>query len=307
MSAKLALPWFAVAALVLGSCSTPGLPGPDIRGTDHCVQRDGQRIHVWEKTAVDAATKRGVLVFIHGATWSSRPDFDLQIRDYSAMDAMARDGWDTFAIDVQGYGQSDDPVGDNWSRTADAAKDVAVAIEFICAQRGVDRVSLLGWSWGAQIAGLYANQRPERVARLILFGFMHQRLFPSRPGPTEKYRTNSADGAKSDFIEGCYEQDVVDFYVAECLRVDPVSPNGVRVDFLQHLPLVDPKKLPMPTMLLYGEHEVRGARLQDGMQFIAELAHPARRLVVLPGGGHAHHLEKNRHRWWRAVLGFFGD
>ena len=247
------------------------------------------------------------MVLVHGATWSGRPDFDLQIRDYSAMDAFARAGWDVFAPDIQGYGNSDEPKGQSWSRTGDAAQDLAAAIEWIVRERGVEKVSLLGWSWGAQISGTYANQHPDRVERLLLMGFTWGKGFPKREPPKQKYRVNTEEDAASDFIDGCYEQDVVDLYVREALESDPESPNGVLVDFFQHLPMVDPVKLPMPVMLLYGAHEVDEVRLEDATAFFSQLKHPGRSLVVLEGGGHAVLLEKPHRRWQQTVLAFFAD
>ena len=72
-----------------------------------------------------------------------------------------------------------------------------------------------------------------------------------RPAPTEKFRTNSAKSAASDFIPGCFDPEVVSAFVAECLRVDPASPNGVLVDFMQNLPLVDPTRVTVPTLMMW--------------------------------------------------------
>jgi pimeloyl-ACP methyl ester carboxylesterase len=282
---------------------------PEIVGIEHTVLRGGQKISVWEKTLPHRGDgdPRPVLMLVHGATWSGRPDFDLQIRDYSAMDAFARAGWDTFAIDIQGYGNSDEPLGESWSRTPDAARDLDTAIEWIAQDRGVEKVSLLGWSWGAQISGVYASRHPERVERLLLMGFTWGRDRPRRDPPGKKYRVNTPEAAASDFIEGCYERDVVDLYVREALKADPESPNGVGVDFSQHLPMVDPTTLAMPVMLLYGEHELGPARFDDSLTFFEQLAHPGRAFMVLEGGGHAVLLEKPHLRWQQAVLAFFAN
>ena len=99
---------FALSLALAGAATLAvqtAAPGASERldGRAHFALRDGQRIHVWEKVADDFASKpadeRRVVVFIHGATWSGRPDFDLQIRDYSVMDHFARAGWDAFAVD----------------------------------------------------------------------------------------------------------------------------------------------------------------------------------------------------------------
>lgn len=300
------------AALCVTACD-PGGPKAPIKvsatttvGVEHAVLRDGQKIALWEKR-LQGSSRQPVIVLVHGATWSGRPDFDLQIRDYSVMDAFARAGWDVFAPDIQGYGNSDEPEGESWSLASDAAQDLDAVIEWIVKQRGVEQVSLLGWSWGAQISGTYANQHSDRVKRLVLVGFKWGKGFPKREPPKDKYRVNTAKAAASDFIPGCYEQDVVDLYVRECLKFDPESPNGAYVDFLQRLPIVDPVKLAMPVMLVYGAHELDEVRMDDAMAFFGQLKHPGRSLVVLAGGGHAVLLEKPHRRWQQTVLAFFVD
>tara|TARA_R110002096_G_scaffold436038_1_gene665739 strand:- start:2200 stop:3171 length:972 start_codon:yes stop_codon:yes gene_type:complete len=277
-----------------------------IIGIEHTVLRDGQRIRLWEKSPADIANAP-IVVFVHGATWSGRPDFDLQIRDYSVMEAFVRAGFSTFAIDVQGYGTSDDPIEGNWSRTEDAAKDLAAAVEWIASERKVARIDLFGWSWGAQIAGLYAMHHAQSVRRLVLQGFTWGDKREPRAAPTERFRTNTKAGAASDFIVDCYEQDVVDLYVQESMRLDPVSPNGVILDFAKHLPLVAPEQLTMPVMLSYGAHEVNDARLEDGLAFYRKLPHAERSFNILEGGGHAILLEKPHRRWQRSIIDFFRD
>jgi pimeloyl-ACP methyl ester carboxylesterase len=172
-----------------------------IVGADHTVVRDGLRIHLWQKclTGGEAAAAKAdkVAILVHGATWSGQPDFDLQIGDYSLMDAMARAGYDVWAIDIHGYGKSDKTDKD-WSDTASAALDLDAAVEHVCALRQVAQVKLLGWSWGAMITGVYATAHPRRVARLILYGaawkgtqWQHGRVPDTQYRPTSsKANTN---------------------------------------------------------------------------------------------------------------------
>lgn len=296
-----------LACLLLAGLASPGPAG----GKSHYVERDGQRIHMWEKLPeswkAKSAGARRVAVFVHGATWSGRPDFDLQIRDYSVMDHFVQAGWGAYAIDMQGYGASDDPVGDNWCEAKDAALDIAAAVEWICAATGVEEVHLLGWSWGCQTAGLYAEAHPERVAKLVMQGGHYETKYDG-PAPEQRFRTNDAEGAASDFIDGCYEQDVVDLYVKECLRHDAATPNGVMRDFLvTREPLLTPAKLSMPVLMILGEHEASPERLADLGKYFAGLESRHKQLMVLPGGGHAILLEKPRVRWQNLVRRFFEE
>ena len=125
-------------------------------GRQHWVTRDGQRLSLWERTLEgtleDVDTTGRVVVFLHGATWSGRPNFDLQFEDYSAMEEFAERGWDTFCLDVQGYGASADPRAPSACRARDAVLDLHAAVEYLVEQRGVASVHLIGWSWGSQVA-----------------------------------------------------------------------------------------------------------------------------------------------------------
>lgn len=83
-----------------------GASGSSIRGEDHYVMRDGLRIYLWEKHKAGLegtfANNGKVALLVHGGTWSGRPLFDLQIRDYSLMDFLAENGYDVWAIDLHG-------------------------------------------------------------------------------------------------------------------------------------------------------------------------------------------------------------
>lgn len=285
-------------------------PAPT-QGQSHFAERDGQRIHLWEKSpanwADQPAESRRVVVFMHGATYSGRPDFDLDLRGYSTMESFVREGWDTFAVDAQGYGLSDDPVGDNWCRAKDAAKDLHAAIEYICKLRGVEQVSLLGWSWGVQVSGEYAQAHPERVHKLVLQGGTWRLKF-DMPEITERYRSSTAEGAGSDFIEGCFEEDLKARYVEKCLEFDAASPNGVLMDFRTGSDqILQPEKLSMPTLMILGEHEVTPESLEDLGAFFAALGTNDKRYLVLPGGGHAILLEKPHKLWQREIRRFFEE
>src|ERR1700685_215886 len=205
-----------------------------IRGEEHYAMRDGLRIYLWEKHSTElkeSLLRSGkVTLLVHGGTWSGRPDFDLQIRDYSLMDFLAKNGFDVWAIDIHGYGHSDKTDKD-WSGVQSAAADIAAAVDYITKLRGVSKVDLLGWSAGTQRAGLYAMQHPERVGKLILYApqwkgnaeYREQvrKRIENGGKPLGQYRINTEVAARSDFTEGelahdpQFEEDVVALYARE--------------------------------------------------------------------------------------------
>jgi pimeloyl-ACP methyl ester carboxylesterase len=292
-----------------------------VRGEEHYAIRDGLRIYLWEKhksgmEGTFAATGK-VALLVHGGTWSGRPDFDLQIRDYSLMDFLAKNGYDVWAIDIHGYGHSDKTDKD-WSGVHSAAADIAAAVEYITKLRGVSKVDLLGWSAGTQRAGLFAMQHSERVAKLILYAphwkgtaeyrSRVQKRIENGGQPLTHYRINTEAAARSDFIQGelaqhpQYEEDVVAAYAKEALQTDPQSPNAF-VDNA-NLPILDPLQITVPTMIIHGEMDY-AAKEEDLLPFFAQLNTHDKRYVLLPDGGHALILEKDHRRFQHEVLSFF--
>ena len=159
------------------------------------------QLFVREKTLQGAAdttaAEGGVVLMVHGGYWPSTMAFDFSHKDYSWMAALARAGFDVFAMDMTGYGYSsrplmDDPqnlgaedqavlVPDTLREAGESAHpfnlvtsdsetdDIDRVVEFIRELRGVDRVNLIGWSGGGIRTGTYSVRYPENVARLVIF------------------------------------------------------------------------------------------------------------------------------------------
>ncbi|MGD9590165.1 MAG: alpha/beta hydrolase [Pyrinomonadaceae bacterium] len=305
---------FAVAAVIAGLVHAQDPAGSDrIVGKDHYVISNGLRIYLWEKyqtsqlKTIQRTNK--VVLLVHGATWTGRPDFDLQIRDYSLMDFLAKHGYDVWAIDIHGYGRSEKTDKD-WSDTESAARDIGAAVDHITKLRGVEKISILGWSWGTQTSGLYAMRSPQKVNKLVLYAMAWKgRPVPSNVSPPkEQYRTNTEEAARSDFIAGQYEQDVVDLYVKEALAEAPRSPNGVRVDFLTpgKLPILVPEEIKVPTLIIYPEKDFLASEAET-LEFFNKLGTKYKTYSALPSGGHAILLEKNYRMFQQTVLGFLNQ
>jgi len=114
-------------------------------------------------------------------------------------------------------------------------------MDYITTLRGVERVSLVGWSLGGPRAGGYAARNPDRVERVVLLAPAYSRQTPTDP-PTELPQPGAAftKQSRADFIgnwarqvgcEGQYEPDVMRTIWAEMLASDPVGATwgtGVR-------------------------------------------------------------------------------
>ncbi len=289
-------------SLILVCASAEG-PGSS-EGKAHRIGEEGRVLAVWEKGPGSFDSDR-VLVLVHGGTWSGRPNFDLPIRDYSLMNHLATQGWTSFSVDLAGYGGSDDPPADDWGGARSALANLEQAVDFLRKERGITSFSLLGLSWGGQVAGLYAQEHPDRVRQLVLCG-MHWGKEASFefPLPGERFRRNTAEAAGADFGGGRAETDVLEAFTQACLRWDPTSPNGVYVDYVKELPLLDPIQIQMPVLLLYGADELEGDLFSDALSFFYSLPSPHKDFHLLGGMGHAGHLEKGYRRWRAEILTF---
>jgi pimeloyl-ACP methyl ester carboxylesterase len=307
----------ALAISVNGQTTAPEKPSTNrssIQGKEHYALRDGLRIYLWEKYQEgdqESFSRTGkVALLVHGGTRSGRSLFDLQIRDYSLMDFLARNGYDVWAIDIHGYGHSDKT--DDWIDSHSAAADIAAAVDYITKLRGVAKINLLGCSAGTQRAGVYVMEHPDKVSKLILdagfwkgtteFREMNKKRIENGGQPLPRSRPTTEADFRDGFVEGQFEEDVVQESVKVGLQTDRQRPN-VFAEWA-NLPVLDPARIMVPTMMIHGEKDF-AAKEEDLLPFYAQLNTHDKRYVILPDGGHMLILERGHRRLQYEVLSFF--
>ena len=311
----------ALVAAVLLLHPTLRAADESIAGDEHWVQSvssaDGKplKLNVWEKRlkAADpsAFAKSGKVVLLaHGAGTPGRIAFDLQVPEksavtYSLMDYLAGKGFDVFAVDYQNYGRSDRHPCGLCVTTQVAANDVNAAIDYISKLRSVDKVHLLGWSWGTSVTGLLNMQHPEKVKRLVLYA-PPVWSEPRGQAPTEEFRTITAEGTR-----GVFESQATDAIAVEAmLRENALwvlkAPNGVLLDLNTKMPLTDPKKITAPTMIIFGDLDRLTPITQPNLPgFFAALPNTDKQFIVIPGAGHMLTIQKPRLRFYSEVAKWF--
>ena len=89
----------------------PHLTEQDVVGAEHWAKKDDKiNIFLWNKYLGNPDDAAGTLIFVHGSSMASQPTFDLTVdgRPFSsAMNYFALQGFDTWCIDMEGYGRSD--------------------------------------------------------------------------------------------------------------------------------------------------------------------------------------------------------
>jgi pimeloyl-ACP methyl ester carboxylesterase len=279
---------FAASFQVFAQAPSPSQPEA------HEITVDGHPLRIWEKSPAESRSR---LLLIHGRTWSTRPDFDLRVpgEERSLMDGLVALGVASYGVDLRGYGETPrDQTG--WLTPERAAADVAGVLEWLVSlDPEAPRPYLFGWSYGAMVAQLVAQQRPDLVSGLILFGY------PVRPGidrdpedsgAAEPLKApNTARSARSDFVvQGAISDRAIEAFVEAALAADPVRVDWRRLDQWQAL---DGASVRIPTLLLEGYHDPLA--LDDvHQQLFARLNTDDKAWVVIPGGDHAAFMETPR-------------
>jgi len=291
-----------IAGLLLGLCLLVPAPAqtPPAR---HAVLSDGHPLTVWARVP---QAPRAVLVLVHGRTWSSRPDFDLQVPHLqrSVLSSLAAQGVAAYAVDLRGYGATPrDKTGFLSPRVA--AGDVAAVVKWAAARHPtLAPPSLLGWSLGGAVAHLTAQTPGLTLSSLILFGFtmdpeLKYAASPAPPKPARE-KTTRAD-ALSDFISPLVTPPAVaDAFATQALAADPIRVDWIREEEFNAL---NPARLTMPTMVLQGSRDP-GVPVEMTGRFFARIAAPHRQWALLPGGDHAAHLEDTHAAFVSAVVEF---
>ena len=280
------------------------------------------------------------LLFVHGATYPAETAFDLKLNGLSWMEYIARHGYDVYLVDVRGYGKStlppemDKPAAENEPivRTETAVKDVGAAVDFILKRRGVEKINLIGWSWGTTIMGWYTAQNNNKVHKLVLYAVGWLRNEPSLTdsgGKLGAYRTVTKDAAKARWLTGVPEEKKAtlipsgwyEAWADATFGTDPLgskqtpqmlrAPNGVVLDGREYWssgkPLYDPGDIRVPTFLAHAEWDRDTPNYMLYAYFERLTNTPYKRYVQIGEGTHTVIMEKNRMQLFREVQLFLDE
>jgi pimeloyl-ACP methyl ester carboxylesterase len=290
----------------------------NIISEEHWTQKDDVRLFLWEKYVESPQQKRGTILFVHGSSMASQPTFDLQVpgRPFSSvMDWFAARGYDTWCVDMEGYGRSDKK-RDITCDIANGAADLEAASAYIQSLRNNDGFLVYGISSGALRAAMFAEAHPERVQRLALDAF----VWTGESSPTlAKRREKLPQFLKSkrrpidrDFVysifnrdhPGTAAKDVIEAFADAITALDDSMPNGTYIDMCSRLPLVDPAKILAPTIIMRGEYDGI-ASFDDLIKFFTALPNNDKQFSVMAGISHASFQQKNYMLAYSVLYNFF--
>lgn len=294
--------------------------GVNITGQEHWTRKGDVRLFLWEKFAGQPEGKRGTVLFVHGSSMASQPTFDLQVpgRPHSSvMDWFAQQGYDTWCVDMEGYGRSDKQ-RDIYFDIANGADDLAAATDYIMKTRGVKQFLVYGISSGALRAAMFAQRHPERVQRLALDAF----VWTGEGSPTLEERRKKLPQWQSmkrrpidrAFVHsifnrdhpGCAEEKVVEAFADAILALDDSVPTGTYLDMCARLPVVDPEKITVPTIVMRGQFDGI-AGMDDLLEFFKRLPNPDKQFTVMAGISHASFQQINYLMVYHVLYSFFAQ
>jgi alpha-beta hydrolase superfamily lysophospholipase len=316
------------AGLGVGAGFVAGFPGAvaqaegeaPIWSAEYWADKGGVKLNLWRKRA--GAPKAGeaglpVLFLVHGSSNSARSSYDLEVPgkgEYSLMNVFARYGYDVWTMDHDGYGYSGS--SGNSSDIASGVADLKAAIPVVLRESGASKVHMYGTSSGSIRAGAYAQAEPDHVDRLALAAFTYkgsgaaeigrrqERLAELRANPRRKRDVAMIRSIFTrDGHPSAYDPAVAEAMIAMEMKFGDTIPSGTYVDMAANLPLVDPKKVLSPVLMLRGVWDGNSTN-EDLLDFFAQLPNGDRQFVLLPNTAHSAGYSNNRHLLWYALKNF---
>ena len=265
------------------------------RSEHHLSSEAGISIFV---TRVATSQPHGAVVLTHGAGSPASAVWDLP-NGYSLMETLASAGYDTYTVDVRGFGGSTQPAemrDPNTDarpavRAAEVMKDLETVVAFARAQSKVKQVDLVGWSWGCVVAGMYAGYAPQNVRRLVLYAPVYDRKWPTRHKTRGAARTESRDlhmkwldpTTEDPTIRAAFVQKLFRFTDSDELLL----PNGPYRDvYGPDSPVWEPQEVQAPTLIIRGELDRASLREPALRLYDSLVKAKARRYLELSGTGH---------------------
>jgi pimeloyl-ACP methyl ester carboxylesterase/heme-degrading monooxygenase HmoA len=273
------------------------------------------------------------VLFIHGSSFPAELSFGFRMNGQSWMDFMSDHNYDTYAIDLVGYGAADrypavaeDHVNSNPpGRALSVYIDVDKAVNYMIAKTGHKKIILIGHSWGGSVAALYAEKYPEKIEKLVLFAPLVARHNKDKENllnsPTESLtpaaRVDAMQNLTPKGTDSRLEPELFNEWKKQWLQSDlkavkadptkvyfPAGPLQDIEDLKHGLSYYHPSCIKAPVMVVRGEWDVY-PNDEDALNLLDSLTSaPEKKYVIIGRGTHVMHLEKSRHRLYDEVNNF---
>lgn len=274
------------------------------------------------------------VLYVHGATFPSALSIAHRFSGRSWRDELCDVGFNVWGLDFYGFGFSDrypqmdhDPAShDPLCVSADAARQLHTAANFILAHERAPMLSIISHSWGSMPVGMFAAGHPSLLDRWVLFAPIARRAARryESPAATPAWRYVSIEEQWARFIEDVppHEAPVLsklefDQWAHAYLDSDPRSrgrhPPSVQVPSGPFSEIIaawhgvlpyDPSTVRSPIAIIRGEWD--GLIPDEDAQWLFDNFSRAssKRDIKLSRGTHLMHLEMMRTALWRESATF---
>jgi alpha-beta hydrolase superfamily lysophospholipase len=320
MSAGFGIGAGLVSGLPAQAEGAAGAGQAEIWSSDYWANKGGVKLNLWRKRV--GAPKPGekplpILFLVHGSSNSTRSSYDLTVPgkgEYSLMNVMAREGYDVWTMDHDGYGHSGSS-GNN-SDIASGVEDLKAAMPVITKETGLQKMHMYGTSSGGIRAAAFAQGQPASVDRLILSAFTYKgegaAEIARRRARVDELRANTRRKRDANMIRSIFTRDghpgttdpaVPEAIIAVEMKFGDTIPTGTYLDMAAKLPIVDPKKVLSPVLMIRGIWDGNSTDA-DLLDFYTQLPNGDRQFVILPETAHSPGYGKNRHLLYYAIKNF---
>jgi pimeloyl-ACP methyl ester carboxylesterase len=212
-------------------------------------------------------------VFVHGKTFPSVPDFDLQVpgagETHSYMEYLARGGVHAFCFDHRGFGASFKPAEGSLFTSRVRARDllaVVPAVRRLCASP----VTLIGLSMGCSTIAAALERDAGIAEKVILLGPSGWRRLGTREARADWRASLAKSGAQrshyasSDFPslekrlwvgdEAWVNRAAFEHFVAQAIAANPAGPAGRVTSLISNIAptFVSEPKIRVPVLAVRG-------------------------------------------------------
>jgi pimeloyl-ACP methyl ester carboxylesterase len=310
-------------------------PKPYPTETHYRIPSGDPALHLFLRHLPPTGPARGIVLYVHGATFPSGLSVAHRFDGRSWSDALAASGFHSWGLDFLGFGHADrypamtasaernPPLG----RAEQAASQIVAAMRFIAARHGGRRISIIAHSWGTIAAGLFATRHPSLLDHLVFFGPIARRDGPPLPKQLPAWRLVTVEDQYRRFIADVPpgERPVLSDthfagWAADYLASDRDSgareppavkiPAGPAADIAAAWSgalAYDPASITAPLLVVRGEWDSLTADADAAWLLDAARTAPMRRDIKIPRGTHLLHLEENRASLYGAVAAFLGE
>ena len=262
-------------------------------------------------------------LFVHGRTFPSVPDFDLQVAGaqstFSFMEYLARRGIHSWCFDHRGFGASwKPPEGEAFTahvRGQDLL-DVVPAIR----KSSPGPLTLVGLSLGCSAVAAAMKRQPKLAERVVLLGPARWKAFGTLQGRWSWLRSIMKAGArKSRYItadfpgleqrlwkgeEARVDRGAFESFVASAIAADPEGPKDrVKALISEVIPYADRPSFRVPVLAIRGSDD--DLATDEDLAAVARFVDPSLLTTrTFPGRKHDLHLYKEHEDVFAAIADF---